>query len=55
MTEVEINDVPLPEALTVIGEQLKLPMLMDHNAMALHGVDPPSRSHAAGQTAAATA
>lgn len=38
--EVEINATPLPEALHEIGERLKVSMLFDHNALALHGIDP---------------
>lgn len=40
MIEVEMNATPLEEALAAIGERLKVPMLFDHNAMALHGIDP---------------
>jgi hypothetical protein len=40
MIEVEMNATPLEEALAAIGERLKVPMLFDHNALALHGIDP---------------
>lgn len=38
--DVEINATPLTEALDGIAEQLKVAMLFDHNALALHGIDP---------------
>ena len=37
---VEIKDIPVSEALEAIEGRLKTPFLYDHNAMALHGVDP---------------
>jgi hypothetical protein len=37
--EVEIDDVPLSEALAAIGERLKAPILFDHHALAKHGID----------------
>lgn len=38
--DVEISETPLTEALDSIAEQLKVAMLYDHNALALHGIDP---------------
>lgn len=40
LTDVEINDTPLPEALAEIGKLIETPLLLDYNAMALHGVEP---------------
>ncbi len=37
--DVEINDTPLSEAMTAIQGRIKLPMLVDHNGLARHGVD----------------
>jgi hypothetical protein len=37
---VEIKDIPVSEALEAIEGRLKIPFLYDHNAMALHGLDP---------------
>lgn len=37
--EVEIDDVPLSEALEAIGGRLKAPILFDHYALAKHGID----------------
>lgn len=38
--EVEINDVPLTEALTAMQARLEIPFLFDHNGMARHDIDP---------------
>ncbi len=38
--EVEIDDVPLEEALTALQGRLELPFLFDQNGMARHGIDP---------------
>jgi hypothetical protein len=40
MTDVEINDTLLPEALSAIGRLIEAPLLLDQNAMALHGIEP---------------
>lgn len=37
---VEIDDTPLSETLSVIGERLKAPVLYDHYALARRGIDP---------------
>jgi hypothetical protein len=37
---VEIKDIPVSEALEAIEGRLKIPFLYDHNALALHGIDP---------------
>lgn len=37
--EVEIDDVPLSDALAAIGGRLKAPILFDHYALAKHGID----------------
>jgi hypothetical protein len=37
---VEIQDIPVSEALEAIEGRLKVPFVYDRNAMALHGVDP---------------
>jgi len=38
---VEIpQDIPVPEVLEAIQARLKVPFLFDHNALALHGIDP---------------
>ncbi len=38
--EVDIHDVSLAEALTVLQSRLKIPFLMDHNGMARQDIDP---------------
>ena len=38
--EVEINDVPLSEAITAIQTRLQLPLLFDQNGMARQDIDP---------------
>ena len=35
-----LEGVPLTEVLDILAERLDTPMLMDHNAMARHGIDP---------------
>jgi hypothetical protein len=37
---VNVENVAAATALGAIGERLKVPVLMDHNALARHGVDP---------------
>ncbi|HEV3137414.1 MAG TPA: hypothetical protein VGZ26_05910 [Pirellulales bacterium] len=37
---VEIKDIPVSEALEAIEGRLKIPFFYDHNALALHGLDP---------------
>ena len=37
---VNVQGVPVTEVLKVVGGRLKLPYLMDHNAMARHGIEP---------------
>ena len=37
---VDIRNVAAATALGTIGTRLKVPVLMDHNAMARHGIDP---------------
>jgi hypothetical protein len=37
---VNVQNVPAAKALEVIGTRLKTPVLLDHNAMARHGIDP---------------
>jgi len=37
---VEIKDIPVSQAVEAIQGRLKVPVLYDQNAMALHGVDP---------------
>ncbi|HEX3724880.1 MAG TPA: hypothetical protein VHV08_01500 [Pirellulales bacterium] len=37
---VEIKDVPVSEAVKALEGRLKVPLLFDHNAMALHAIDP---------------
>jgi hypothetical protein len=39
---VEIADIPVSEALAAIEGRLKVPLVYDRNAMALHGIDPSS-------------
>lgn len=38
--QVEIADRPLSESLDAVGSRLKIPMLMDHNSLARHRIDP---------------
>jgi hypothetical protein len=38
--EVEISDTALPEAIDAIAERMETPFFFDHNALALHGVEP---------------
>jgi hypothetical protein len=35
-----IQDVPISTALDALSKRLKVPFLLDHNAMARHGIDP---------------
>jgi hypothetical protein len=37
---VEIEEIPLSDALDAIGGRLKVPLLLDRNALALHNIDP---------------
>ena len=37
---VNVQNVTAAEALAVIGKRLKAPVLIDHNALARHGIDP---------------
>ncbi len=37
---VEIDDTPVTEAVAALQERLNMPVLWDHNALALHGIDP---------------
>ncbi len=37
---VNVQNVPAAKALAAIGARLKVPVLMDYNAMARHGIDP---------------
>ncbi len=37
---VEIDETPVTEAVAALQERLKMPVLWDHNALALHGIDP---------------
>jgi hypothetical protein len=37
---VNIQGVTAAKAISAIGQRLKAPLLMDHNAMARHGIDP---------------
>jgi hypothetical protein len=40
MLNVEIKEIPVSEALAAIEARLKVPLVFDRNALALHGVDP---------------
>jgi len=35
-----IQDVPVTTVLEALGKRLKLPFLLDHNALARHGIEP---------------
>ena len=37
---VEIRNIPLTQACDAIQKRLKVPFLMDHEALARHGIDP---------------
>jgi hypothetical protein len=37
---VEIEETPVTEAVEALQDRLKIPVLWDHNALALHGIDP---------------
>lgn len=37
---VEIEGIKLPAALEALSDRLEVPFLLDHNALALHGIDP---------------
>jgi hypothetical protein len=37
---VEINAIPVSEAMQAIGGRLEVPVFYDRNALALHGIDP---------------
>ncbi len=37
---VEIDQTPVTDAVGALQERLKIPVLWDHNALALHGIDP---------------
>jgi hypothetical protein len=37
---VNIQKVPAAQAVEAIGQRLKVPVLLDHNALARHGIDP---------------
>ncbi len=39
MLPVEIDEFPLTETLTAIGQRIDIPMLFDHNAIARHAID----------------
>jgi hypothetical protein len=38
-----IQDVPVATVLRVVSERLKIPHLLDHNALARHGIDPSNK------------
>ena len=40
MINVEIDQTPVTEAVGALQERLQIPILWDHNALALHGIDP---------------
>ncbi len=37
---VELDDIPVSQVLDAVGGRLKLPVLLDHYALVLHGIDP---------------
>jgi hypothetical protein len=37
---VNVQDVPITQVLSAVAERLKVPVLLDHNAMARHGIEP---------------
>jgi hypothetical protein len=37
---VEIDQTPVTDAVAALQDRLKVPVLWDHNALALHGIDP---------------
>jgi hypothetical protein len=40
MINVEIDETPVSDAVAALESRLKIPFLWDHNALALHGIDP---------------
>ena len=40
LIDVEINGVPVAETLDALQQRLKVPFLFDHNALAMHNIDP---------------
>jgi hypothetical protein len=38
--DINVQNVPIATVLTAVSGRLKLPVLMDHNAMARYGIDP---------------
>ncbi len=49
---INIQNVPATRAIDTIGKRLKVPVLIDHNALARHGVDPANAlvTHPRGRT-----